>query len=158
MNARSDPVPELATAAEARELCTRLTRLVGDLSALLERETGLIRQQRLDEVASLEADKSALFAGFARDLAALRANAVLVGSRAPNDLEALRRALEALAPVVERNMAALEAARAVSHGLVEAIFTFAAEHDGGPSCYGSNARMAARRPARPTALAVNTTL
>lgn len=143
---------------DALELCERLHDVAARMTDLLAQETALLQANQPHEIGSLQSEKSALSKAYARDFTLLKANAPFVNANAETQTDRLRRALKVLHREVERNFNALEAARAVSEGLMNAIFEIARAGKAGPKCYTKSADMAQHRQAPPTALAVDRSL
>lgn len=148
----------IAGPEDARDLCERLQVTASRMSDLLSRETEILKGTHPGEIAALQPEKTALSQAYIRDFAALKANARFVGAAAPKQADQLRRTLKLMQGEVRRNFTALEATRAVSEGLMNAIFEIAKKKRSGPKRYTSGASMASDKPASPTALAVDRSL
>ena len=118
----------------------------------------MLRANRPSEAATLQIEKAELAKIYARDYGILKDNAQFVGASAPAQTERLRRALKHLQIQAHSNFSALEAARAVSEGLLTAIFEIAKGKRSGPKCYTGGAQMAEKRSTAPTALAIDRSL
>ena len=143
---------------DARDLCERLHITASRMSDLLSRETEILKGEHPDEISALQPEKAALSQAYIRDFAALKANARFIGAAAPKQTDQLRRALKLMQAELKRNFTALEATRAVSEGLMNAIFDIARKKRSGPRRYTNEAAMASDRPTAPTALAVDRSL
>lgn len=154
----SDPRPPLTRPEEAASLCERLQEVAAQMTDLLAQETALLKANRPREISTLQEEKTRLSYSYARDYGVLKANARFVGAKAPNQVDRLRRALKTLQTEIQRNYTALEAFRAVSQGLLNAIYEIAKSRTGGPNCYTSAASMAIHKPSTPTALTVDRSL
>ena len=150
--------PQLTTKSEAVDLCERLHDAAARMTDLMAEETVLLRANRPSEASALQAEKAELAKIYARDYGILKHNAQFVGASAPTQTERLRRALKHLQIQAHSNFSALEAARAVSEGLLTAIFEIAKGKRSGPKCYTGGAQMAEKRPTAPTALAIDRSL
>ena len=148
----------LTTRTEAIALCERLQDAAARMTDLLAEETALLKANRPREAVLLQNEKNELAQDYARDYGILKANAQFVGSTAPSQTDRLRRALKRLQIQASSNFNALEAARAVSEGLINAIFEIAKGKRSGPSCYTGGAQIAEQRPTAPTTLAIDRSL
>ncbi len=158
-NQHQRPVhPPLRDVHEAVDLCERLHNAAARLTDLLARETAFLQSNRPQEITTLQPEKSALSKIYAKDFGLFKDNARFVGASAPTQADRLRRALKTLQIEVKKNFTALEATRAVSEGLMSAIFEIAKSKRSGPKCYTNGASMAQHKPAGPTALAIDRSL
>lgn len=148
----------LTRKSEAVDLCERLHDAAARMTDLMAEETVLLKANRPSEAATLQIEKAELAKIYARDYAILKDNAEFVGASAPTQTERLRRALKHLQIQAHSNFSALEAARAVSEGLLTAIFEIAKGKRSGPNCYTGGAQMAEKRATAPTALAIDRSL
>jgi len=155
---QSDPRAPLTKTEEAAILCQRLQEVAAQMTDLLAQETALLKANRPREIATLQEEKTKLSYSYARDYGLLKANAKFVGARVPTQVDRLRRVLKVLQTEIQKNFTALEAAKAVSQGLLNAIYEIAKSKTSGPSCYTNAASMAVHSPARPTALTVDRSL
>lgn len=157
-NAQHDARAPLTMKSEAVDLCERLHDAAARMTDLMAEETVLLKANRPSEAAALQIEKAELAKVYARDYGILKANAQFVGASAPTQTDRLRRALKHLQIQAHSNFSALEAARAVSEGLLNAIFEIAKGKRSGPNCYTGGAQMAEQRPTAPTALAIDRSL
>ena len=157
-NSENDTRAPLTMKSEAVDLCERLHDAAARMTDLMAEETVLLKANRPSEAAALQIEKAELAKIYARDYGILKANAQFVGASAPTQTDRLRRALKHLQIQAHSNFSALEAARAVSEGLLNAIFEIAKGKRSGPSCYTGGAQMAEQRPTAPTALAIDRSL
>ena len=148
----------LADREAAIALCERLHEATAQMTDLLARETALLKENRLQDVAGLQSEKTTLSQAYARDYGLLKDNARFVGANAPTQADRLRRAMRTLQIEIQRNFTALEACRAVSEGLMNAIFEIARSKRSGPTCYNNAAAMAQHKPTTPTALTIDRSL
>ncbi len=155
---QSQSHPRLTEVHDAVDLCGRLHDAAARLSDLLARETAFLQDNRPQEISSLQPEKTTLSKMYAKDFGLFKANAKFVGATAPTQADRLRRALRTLQTEIQKNFTALEATRAVSEGLMNAIFEIAKSKRAGPKCYTNGASMAQHRPTAPTALAVDRSL
>ena len=158
-NSQHDTRAPLTMKSEAVDLCERLHDAAARMTDLMAEENrSLLKANRPSEAAALQLEKAELAKIYARDYGILKANAQFVGASAPTQTDRLRRALKHLQIQAHSNFSALEAARAVSEGLLNAIFEIAKGKRSGPSCYTGGAQMAEQRPTAPTALAIDRSL
>lgn len=148
----------LSRRGDAIQLCTGLEETVARLADLMEQETALLADNRHQDIIGLQDEKIGLSRDFLRQFTAFKANAAFIGANAPSQTDRIRRILRTFGQTIERNLNALDAARAVSQGIVQAMFTAASKANSGPTRYGRNAAMNADSPARPTALALDRSL
>jgi hypothetical protein len=153
----STTVP-LATRDDAIRLCTALQESVARLTDLMDQETGLLADNRHRDIVALQKAKTELSRAFLRQFTAFKANSAFIGAHAPSQVDRLRRALRAFARCIERNLNSIDAARAVSQGLVQAMFAMATKVNSGPACYGRDAAVDANGTTRPTAIALDRSL
>jgi len=144
--------------ASAIALCETIEDLAARLTDLLREETDLLKANALLDVERLQADKTELSTSYVKAFCRLRDNARIVGAEAPNQAARLKCALAALAREMEDNLAAIEAKRAVSQGLLGAIYEIARKKNAGPTCYTDGAAMANKSHTRSTAIAVDRAL
>lgn len=150
--------PQLRDVHEAVDLCERLHNAAARLTDLLARETAFLQDNRPQEITGLQPEKTELSKIYAKDFGLFKDNARFVGASAPTQADRLRRALKKLQIEITKNFSALEATRAVSEGLMNAVFEIAKSKRSGPKCYTNGAAMAQHRPSSPTALAVDRSL
>ena len=117
-----------------------------------------MKASRIDEVITLQEQKRALSSEYLRDYCNLRENARYVGANAPSHVDRLKRTLRILRDHADANFRALEAVRAVSHGLLSAIHDIARKKSSGLNGYTSGASMSTGTPGRTTAIAVDRAL
>jgi len=91
----------------------------------MDQETALLADNRHRDIVSLQDEKTALSRAFLKQFTAFKANAAFIGANAPSQVDRLRKTLRAFARCIERNLNSIDAARAVSQGLVQAIFAMA---------------------------------
>ena len=129
------------------------------MTDLLAQETALLRGQPATRDRHLQEEKTRLSYSYARDYGLLKANARFVGARVPTQVDRLRRGLKVLCrPKFRRTLPRSRPAKAVSQGLLNAIYEIAKSKTSGPSCYTNAASMAVHSPAKPTALTVDRSL
>lgn len=151
----AEAVPDPERPESVRDLCARFDETIGRLGALLSEESGLLRAQRAGDIGPLQEEKAALTRRFLRQFAQLRDNARTVEAKAPVEINRLRGRLAEFDRLVTHNLDVLEATRAVSQGVIQAVFEIAEKETGGPTCYGKDAAVAAGTAGRPTAIAID---
>ena len=151
-------IAPLARRDDAIRLCTALQESVARLTDLMDRETALLADNRHRDIVTLQKEKTELSRAFLKQFTAFKANSAFIGANAPSQVDRLRRSLRAFARCIERNLNSIDAARAVSQGLVQAMFAMATKVNAGPACYGSNAVVGPAGSTRPTAIALDRSL
>lgn len=155
---RPSPSAPIAQRDEAIRLCNALQESVARLTDLMDQETALLAENRHRDIVALQEEKTGLARDFLKQFTAFKANAPFIGASAPSQTDRLRRSLRAFGRCIERNLNSLDAARAVSQGLVQAMFTMATRVNAGPSCYGRDAAVGPSGSTRPTAIALDRSL
>jgi len=148
----------IETQAAAEALCTALQRTVAELVALLDRETGILRSGKPQDIAALQARKASLSAELARDMAALKHDAVFVKMAVPDRLDGLRHQQSVLQKSLDANQEALAAMKSVSEALLRTIAAKVAERRSGAETYREDAALAGGQAALPSALSVDRSL
>lgn len=141
-----DASPGMESAAEAAALCDRLMEYTGEMIAVLERETTLLRAGKLNDIAAIGARKAALGATLTRDMSVFRREAEFIRSALPERIEALREQHLALQKSLTSNSDALAAMKAVSESMLQNVAARFGEQTAGPSVYGKDASMSDGRP------------
>jgi hypothetical protein len=125
MSMSSEQAPAAPTRVLSREDSERLIAGVlaamGELEAVLEQESALVRVGRIKEGLAQEERKNELASAYIRGLEAVKANAIALARFAPDRLEGLRREHARFGRVIETNQAVLATARAVSESLVKGV-------------------------------------
>ena len=83
--------PPIATVAAAEQLIAHLGEVMNALLALVERETELVREGRISEVARLEPSKAELARLYMADAALVKAHSAFLALKLPARVEELRR-------------------------------------------------------------------
>jgi flagellar biosynthesis/type III secretory pathway chaperone len=139
---------------QVRDLIDTATKLV----AMLERESGLLRQANPREIGGLQEDKANLTTLLEAGLSALRANPTVVKIVAPTMREELSTAIVHFQQVAAANERAVRAARQANERLLIAISDAVAGQASSPA-YGKNGkRSAPSKHGSLPALAVNARL
>ncbi len=125
----------VADPAAAEAVCARLSAAMRDLLAVVERETALVREGRLQEAGALQPEKAALISVYVRGMTYVKEHAVALGNLAPHHVEALKRQHGEFQPVLRINLAVLATAREVADGLIRQVAEAAAAFRS-PRTYG----------------------
>ena len=120
----------------------RLTDLTQRLTARLERETVAFASRRPQDVAAGLAETQELANAYRRETAQLKANLGLVTSAPAAERNALVRATKAFEAALALHSRTVEAARAISEGLVRAIAQEVAAARAVGTGYGASGRAA----------------
>jgi hypothetical protein len=116
------PQPLRITArAEAEALVAGVLATMGELEALIERETGHLRVGRLREGLAQDLRKTELASAYLQGLEAVKANAVALARFAPDAVRGLRESHARFGRRVEESQVVLATARAVSEALVKGL-------------------------------------
>jgi len=119
--ATPDPMPRILDRAGAERFVAGLLATMGDLEAVLARESEGVRAGRLAEALAGAGAKEPLASAYMNGLETAKANAIALARFAPDRVEALRAAHRRFAAIVETNQAVLATARTVSEGLVKSL-------------------------------------
>ncbi len=147
----------ITTATEAESAIDDLNTLLEELSGLLARETALVRAGRIRSAAAIEPVKKDLTGRLFACGERLKASANFVLQAVPVRCAALKDVQEAFQAVLQRNMAVLATAHAVSEGIVRRLSQELARKST-PQVYGASGRTAAPNPKHGRPLAVSRTL
>lgn len=115
------PAARVATRDEAERLVGRVLATMGDLEAVLERETAHLRAGRIRDGLAEEVQKTELAAAYMQGLEAVKANAIALARFTPASLDRLKGAHARFGQVIQANQMVLATARAVSESLVKGI-------------------------------------
>ncbi|MCP8937320.1 hypothetical protein NK718_02225 [Alsobacter sp. SYSU M60028] len=113
--------PNVASPAQAAELGGQVLVAIQRLADVLDRETTLLKDYRLQEALGLSAEKSEAARVYVQALIPVKANAVALGRWAPDRVGEIRRAQARLGDVVSLNMTVLATARSVSEGILRSL-------------------------------------
>lgn len=130
----------------AAERVRQLTTLTGRLTERLAAETAAFEARRPQDVAAGIAETQDLANIYRRESARLKADPRQLSEAPASDRMALIRATEAFEAVLTRHNLAVEAARTVSEGLVQAIAHEVASARAQGAGYGASGRAAASDP------------
>lgn len=120
LHRRAAERPLLAPEA-ALSVVTEVLETMERLEALLESETRLVKEGRIGEALSHEAEKANLATAYMQGLEQVKANALTLTRSAPERIADLKAAHGRFARAIETNQAVLATARAVSEGLMRAL-------------------------------------
>jgi hypothetical protein len=147
----------ITTKAEAETALDDLTTLFANLSSLLQQETALVRAGKLRKAAEIEPTKKDMAGRLYTLGERLKANAKFILQTVPERCAVLKGPQEDLRAVLQRNMAVLATAHAVSEGIVRRLSGELAKK-ASPQVYGASGRAVAPNPKYGRPLAVSRTL
>ena len=150
------PVTDTPEAADA--LCDRLMEHTGDLIAILERETTLLRNGKSHDIAGLYARKTALSASLTQDVSIFRRDSDFIRSAVPGRIDDLKEQHNQLEKSLTANHDALAAMKAVSESMLTTIASKVGETRAGPETYGKDAGLSASSPVTPASISVDRSL
>lgn len=146
------------SAEAAAALCDRLLAHTGDLIAVLERETSLLRHGKPQEIAGLYARKTALSTALTHDISVFRRDLEFIRRAVPERIATLKEQHSHLEKSLTANHDALAAMKSVSESMLATIAAKVSETRSGPEVYGKDAGLAAGSPNAPAAISVDRTL
>ena len=135
----------ITSKADAERAVDDLTELFAGLSALLQRETLLVRAGKVRGAAEIEPAKKDLAGRFYAASERIKAHTKFVIQAVPNRCTTLKSAQEELRTVLQKNMAVLATAHAVSEGIVRRLSGQLAKKSS-PQVYGATGRAVAPIP------------
>ncbi len=142
--------------AEAERAVDDLTDLFAGLSALLQKETTLVRAGKVRSAAEIEPAKKALAGRLYAATERIKAHAKFIMQAVPARCTTLKSAQDELHTALQRNMAVLATAHAVSEGIVRRLSGQLAKKSA-PQVYGASGRTVAPNPKNSRPLAVSRT-
>jgi hypothetical protein len=147
----------ITTSADAEQAIGNLTALLEKLTGVVEQETALVRAGRVRTATGLAASKAELGGQLFAASERIKQNAKFLRTSVPAACAALARMQEAFRAVLQRNMTVLATAHAVSEGIVRRLSGDLARRTS-PQVYGASGRTAAPNPKQSKPLAVSRTL
>jgi DNA repair exonuclease SbcCD ATPase subunit len=147
----------ITTKTEAETALDDLSTLFANLSSLLAQETALVRTGKLRKAAEIEPAKKDLAGRLYTLVERLKASAKFILQVVPERCAALKEAQEDLRSVLQRNMAVLATAHAVSEGIVRRL-SGELTKKAAPQVYGASGRTVAPSPKYGKPLAVSRVL
>ena len=142
----------ITTAAEAERTIDDVSALIERLSGLMEQETALVHAGRLRHASDLGKAKSELAGALFASGERLKANAKFLLQAAPERCAALRNRQDTFRAVLQKNMIVLATTHAVSEGIMRRLSGDLARK-ASPQVYGASGRATANpRHGRPLAL------
>jgi hypothetical protein len=148
----ANPSPPIDTLAAAECLIGHLGNVMDALLAHVERETELVREGRISEVARLEPSKAELARLYMADAALVKAHSAFLALKLPARMEELRRRHDTFQALLQINLTVLATAHAVSEGIIRGVAGEMARQTA-PKTYGMSGRTnAPRTQAVPVAL------
>jgi hypothetical protein len=149
------PLPRpIGSAAEAQAFATDFIETMGRLERVIQEETALLKESRLNEAAALAPAKTDASRNYVRGLEALRSNAVALARWNPDGVARLKKAQASLSDALSVNMAVLATARTVSETIVRSL----AQEVAAPrtlNTYGAAGRATSRAATTPLVIARN---
>ena len=146
----------ITTKSEAETALDDLSTLFDNLSSVLQLETALVRTGKLRKAAEIEATKKDLAGRLYTLGERLKANAKFIVQAVPERCAVLKAAQQDLHTVLQRNMAVLATAHAVSEGIVRRL-SGELTKKAAPQVYGASGRTVAPNPKYGKPLAVSRT-
>ena len=146
--------PPVTTAAEAEELVSHLVEVMDTLLGVIENETTLVRNGRLNEAAQLQTTKADLTQRYVADIARLKASHDHLAELMPDLLPALHERHDQFRALLQINLTVLATAQAVSEGIVRGVSGEMARKSA-PQTYGAGGRPTAIGPGASPPLAVS---
>jgi hypothetical protein len=147
----------ITTAAEAERAIDDLTALIEKLSGLVEQETTLMHAGQIHTATALEPAKAELASKLIASGERFKASAKFLWQSAPARCTALARVQESFRAVLQRNMIVLATAHAVSEGIMRRLSGDLARK-AAPQVYGASGRAMAPNPKHGRPLAISRSL
>jgi flagellar biosynthesis/type III secretory pathway chaperone len=148
---------QITTTAEAERAIDDLSALIEKLSGLMEQETALVHAGKVSVAVGLRQTKSELAHQLYTSGERLKVNAKFLLQSVPARCAALTRVQEAFRAVLQKNLIVLATTHAVSEGIMRRLSGDLARKSS-PQVYGSSGRAAAPNPKLGRPLAVSRTL
>lgn len=134
-----DGIQSLNAAARVRQLADLTRRLTERLST----ELAALRARRPQDMLPGLGETQELAGLYRRESAQVKANPGLIAAAPAAERQALARLVQAFEAVLKEHAAAIEAARAISEGLVRTIAAETTQARAVPAAYGATGRAAA---------------
>jgi hypothetical protein len=150
----ADPVMEITSPEDATKFCDQLADTIDALISVLDEESRMVREAKLDDAAVVHARKSALAANYGERLNMLKSNAEAIRLHTMTGIEKLRSRQLGLESALQTNMTVLATARMVAETLIRGVQSDAAEANGGPTTYSATGYTAQARPEQ-AAISIN---
>jgi hypothetical protein len=147
----------ITTTAEAERTIDDLSALIEKLSGLMEQETALVHAGKVSVAVGLGQTKSELAHQLYTAGEQLKVNGKFLLQSAPARCAALARVQEAFRAVLQKNLTVLATTHAVSEGIMRRLSGDLARKSS-PQVYSSSGRAAAPNPKLGRPLAVSRTL
>jgi hypothetical protein len=149
----NEPVPPIASAAEAAQVIGGLAGVMDALVATLDEESVLVRAGRLSEVLRIAETKGELARRYLADAHRLQASLPRFRAALPDAIAAFRDRQVAFRALLQTNLTVLATAHAVSEGIMRGVADEIARKTA-PQAYGASGRPGAPDPrhARPLTL------
>ena len=153
------PAPQrIETAEEALSLCDRLLEVTADLVSVLERETGLLRKAKVQDLSALHVRKQSLSVALHRDIGLLRDNSEFIKMAANEKIQDLKAQQVHFHKSLAANQNALTAVKALSEQLLQTIASKVHKPRRGPEVYGRDAGVSTGSKRDLAAISVDTSL
>jgi hypothetical protein len=111
----------VATPTEARQLADMLMKVMNELLAVIEQETGLVRAGNIREAIKLEATKAEISKRYITMISLLKISQPYLARTTPDLLQALRKHHDVFRAMLQVNLTVLATAHAVSEGIVRGV-------------------------------------
>jgi len=135
----------ISNSADAAAAVAHLNEVMDALLMVVDQETTLVRDGRLNAVVQLEEAKTNLAKHYIADVARLRASAPYLEAKEPKLLNALRERHTNFHAQLQLNLTVLATAHAVAEGIVRGISAELTQKSR-PQVYGATGRHVAARP------------
>lgn len=145
------------TTATPGELIAKLTGLMGQIIALVEKETELVRAGKLTEASKLEPQKTELSGQYLAIAGQIKAAQPQLTKTMPGELQALRHRHEEFHAILQMNLTVLATAHAVSEGIMRGVSTELARK-ASPQTYGASGQHSTPSPRTAQPLTVSRVL
>jgi hypothetical protein len=147
----------ITTAAEAEKTIDDVSALIEKLTGLMEQETALVHAGRMPLAVGLGQAKSEMAHQLYAAAERLKTNAKFLLQSAPARCAALQRLQEAFRAVLQKNMIVLATTHAVSEGIMRRLSGDMARKNA-PQVYGASGRATAPHPKYGQPLAISKSL
>jgi hypothetical protein len=142
---------------DAAALIARMTTLMGDISAIVEQETALVRAGKISEATKLESAKTALSQDYLVAVGLLKNCRPHLAKAAPSLLADLRRRHDDFSARLQINLTVLVTAHAVSESIMRGVQTEMARKSA-PQTYGASGQHSVPSPRAAQPMAVSRVL
>lgn len=147
----------LHSRAEAEALGLALEDILTKMSLVLEQETDLAKAGKLRDAVNLQPEKARLTEAYIKTAERFRANTKFFMAEIPGTVEKMQKLHEKFHAAVNRNMAALATATALSESLINEVIEAVQEHER-PAGYTLGGNAAAERTNKAPPMKLNVSL